>query len=81
MNLQDYESLCSMSFKDIATMTYHLTALEGSDNFNYLSALQDVCSRLEAGSNQVFTPLKNLRNRLRFRLVMDRLTFKCFWGT
>ena len=30
-NLQEYETLCSMRFKDIATMTAQLSALEGSE--------------------------------------------------
>lgn len=48
VNVQEYHSLCSMSFKDIAAMTSQLTALDGSDNFNYIMALQDICSKLSS---------------------------------
>ena len=67
VNIEHYEALCSMKFKDIAMMTAQLSALEGSDNFNYLTALQDVCSRLETGTHSMFTPLKHLRHRFRQR--------------
>ena len=42
-------------------MTTQLSALEGSDNFNYLTALQDVCSRLENTNNPSFVPLRVLK--------------------
>ncbi len=46
VNVQEYQSLCSMPFKDIAAMTAQLTALDNADNFNYIMALQDICSRI-----------------------------------
>ena len=32
-------------------MTSQLSALDGTDNFNYLMALQDICSRIDSGSD------------------------------
>ena len=69
VNVQDYESLCGMSFKDIAAMTSQLSALDGGDNFNYIMALQDICSRIDsqkAGSNRnSFRPRRRRRKRKR----------------
>lgn len=58
VNVQEYQSLCSMSFKDIAAMTAQLTALDGSDNFNYIMALQDICSRLSQKKANLFSRAK-----------------------
>ena len=55
VNVNEYHSLCSMSFKDIASMTSQLSALDGSDNFNYLMALQDICSKIDSGPNSAKT--------------------------
>ena len=32
-------------------MTSQLSALDGTDNFNYLMALQDICSRIDSDSD------------------------------
>ena len=33
-------------------MTSQLSALDGTDNFNYLMALQDICSRIDSDSRR-----------------------------
>ena len=32
-------------------MTSQLSALDGTDNFNYLMALQDICSRIDSDND------------------------------
>ena len=50
--IEPFDHLKTLSyFKDIASMTSQLSALDGTDNFNYLMALQDICSRIDSDSD------------------------------
>ena len=51
-DIRDYKNLCNMSFKQIADMTLHLSRLDGNDNFDYLSALEDICRRIDDTSGR-----------------------------
>jgi hypothetical protein len=48
VNIREYYNLCDMSFRQVSTMTSQLAVLDGSDNFSYLLALEDICARLES---------------------------------
>ena len=61
VNPHEYQNLCSMSFRDISAMTSQLAALDNSDNFNYIMALQDICSKI-ANPNRNYP-----RDKVRFR--------------
>ena len=55
-----------MPFKELATMTSQLSALDKKDNFNYLMALQDICAKLQAKTFEITSKRRNRpRNRRR----------------
>ena len=65
VNIHEYKTLCDMPFQHISSLTSQISALDGSDNFNYIMALQDICSRLESSKPKLFRLKRGKRKRLR----------------
>ena len=61
-----------MPFQHISSLTAQISALDGSDNFNYIMALQDICSRLESGKPKLFRLKRGKRRRKRKKPIKPK---------